>query len=171
MCTATSFPTTLLPASRGAGSLARAATFVDSVREAAGDGNVVLLDNGDILQGQPTVYYYNFIDTVAPHIASRIYDFMRYDAATIGNHDVETGHPVYDRWMADTKVPVLGANVIDTATCEPYLKPYQIIEKDGIRIAVIGRFLPPQYLHGFLKISGVVYVLTTWRRLHGNGLT
>lgn len=162
------FPYNFISREPWTGSLARAATFVDSVRDAAGEGNVVLLDNGDILQGQPTVYYYNFIDTVAPHIASRIYDFMRYDAATIGNHDVETGHPVYDRWIADTKVPVLGANVIDTATGEPYLKPYQIIEKNGVKIAVIGLLTPaipawlPENLWSGLRFDDMEETARKW---------
>ena len=40
----------------GSGSLARAATYIDSLRLARGDDSVILLDNGDILQGQPTAY-------------------------------------------------------------------------------------------------------------------
>ncbi len=81
------FPYNFITRTPWKGSLARVASVIDSVRAAAGKENVVLIDNGDILQGQPTVYYYNFIDTVSPHIASRIYDFLQYDAATIGNHD------------------------------------------------------------------------------------
>ncbi len=103
---------------------------------------MILLDNGDILQGQPTVYYYNYIDTVSPHIVPEIYSFMGYDAATIGNHDVETGHSVYDRWIAQSSIPVLGANVIDTATGQPYLKPYTIIERNGVKIAILGLLTP-----------------------------
>ena len=136
------FPYNFITRTPWSGSMSRAAQFIDSVRAEAGKENVVLLDNGDILQGQPTVYYYNFIDTVTPHIASRIYDTLEYDAATIGNHDVETGHAVYDRWVRQTSIPVLGANVIDTATGEPYLKPYAIVERNGVRIAVLGLLTP-----------------------------
>ena len=136
------FPYNFITRSPWGGSMARVATFVDSIRDKDGRDNVILLDAGDILQGQPTVYYYNFIDNESKHIASRIYDFLNYDAATIGNHDVETGHPVYDRWIADTSVPVLGANIIDTKTGKPYLPPYKIIEKQGIKIAVLGLITP-----------------------------
>ena len=118
------------------------ATFVDETRRSRGEENVLLLDNGDILQGQPTVYYYNFIDTSTPHIASRVYDFMAYDAATIGNHDIETGHAVYDRFIASTGVPVLAANVIDTATGTPYFRPYVVVERGGVRTAVLGLTTP-----------------------------
>lgn len=136
------FPYNFITRTPWEGSMARVTTYVDSVRAEAGPENVVLLDNGDILQGQPTVYYYNFVDTVTPHIASRIYGFLGYDAATIGNHDVETGHPVYDRWIRQTDVPVMGANVIDNATGQPYLKPYTVIERQGVRIAVLGMLTP-----------------------------
>lgn len=47
------------------GSLARVYSFVQQARQEYKD-NLILLDNGDILQGQPTAYYYNYIDTVSP---------------------------------------------------------------------------------------------------------
>lgn len=124
------------------GSLARVYSYVDSVRKEVGKEHVVLLDNGDILQGQPTVYYYNFIDTVSVHITSAMMNFMEYDACTVGNHDIETGHSVYDRWISLQKSPTLGANVISTSTNEPYLPPYTIIERSGVRIAVLGLITP-----------------------------
>lgn len=124
------------------GSMARVAAYVENLRASDGEDNVVLLDNGDILQGQPTAYYYNYIDTAAVNIASAIYDFMHYDAATIGNHDVETGHPVYDKWKRQTSTPILGANVIDKATGLPYFNPYTIVHRGGLKIAVLGLLTP-----------------------------
>lgn len=123
------------------GSMARIATYVDSLRQAYGD-RLLLLDNGDILQGQPISYYYNYIDTAATHVTAALLNYMKYDAATIGNHDVETGHAVYDRWIRETKCPMLGANIIDTHTGQPYLKPYTIIERDGIKVAILGMLTP-----------------------------
>lgn len=124
------------------GSLARVYSYVDSLRNEIGKEHVVLLDNGDILQGQPTVYYYNFIDTASVHITSAMMNFMGYDACTVGNHDIETGHSVYDRWISLQKSPTLGANIISTSTNEPYLPPYTIIERCGVRIAVLGLITP-----------------------------
>lgn len=136
------FPTDYVKLKPSEGSLSRVATAVDSLRDEVGADNFLLLDNGDILQGQPTVYYYNYIDTVSPHIVSEIYNFMGYDATTIGNHDVETGHAVYDRWRSQNKMPLLGANVIDTATGEPYLQPYAVFNRGGLKIAVLGLLTP-----------------------------
>ena len=109
-----------------AGSLARVHAFVQKKREIYKD-NLILLDNGDILQGQPTAYYYNYIDTVSPHLCAEMMNYMGYDAGNMGNHDVETGRRVFDRWISECNFPVLGANIIDTATGETHLKPYKVI--------------------------------------------
>jgi 2',3'-cyclic-nucleotide 2'-phosphodiesterase/3'-nucleotidase len=110
--------------------------------------NLILLDNGDILQGQPTAYYYNFIDTASVHLAARIINFMEYDAASVGNHDIETGHAVYDKVFAEYDCPVLAANAVRTSDGKPYFKPYTIIKRDGIKVAVLGLITPgiPKWL-------------------------
>lgn len=136
------FPTDYIAGRPWPGSLARVATYVDSLRSSSGRESVILLDNGDLLQGQPTVYLYNFIDTVSPHAAARALSFLGYDALTLGNHDIETGHPVYDRFIAQSTAAVLGANIIDEATGRPYVKPYTIINRHGLKIAVLGMITP-----------------------------
>lgn len=146
----------------GSGSMARIASYVRSLRKAEGNKHVVLLDNGDILQGQPTAYYYNFIDTISTHLCAAALNYLHYDAATIGNHDIETGHNVYDRWISQCNFPMLGANIIRTSTNEPYLKPYIILEREGIKIAVLGMITPgipmwlPQNLWSGLHFEDMV---------------
>lgn len=119
------------------GSMARLSTYVNRTRQQNPDG-VILLENGDILQGQPINYYYNFIATNKQNIASQVTNHMKYDVQNWGNHDVEPGHAVYDKWDGELQCPVLGANIIDKKTGKPYLKPYVIIERKGVRVAVIG---------------------------------
>ena len=128
-------------------SLAQVMTFVKEERAKAGQV-VILLDNGDILQGDPMVYYSNFEKTNAPHICSQVMNFMGYDAATIGNHDIEAGHPVYDKLNAEFAFPWLAANAVDVKSGKPYFKPYFVIEKDGVKIAVFGLITPaiPKWL-------------------------
>ena len=126
----------------GTGSMARIYSYVKQLRQQQGTDHVVLLDNGDILQGQPIAYYYNYMDTKSPHLCASVLNYMKYDAATVGNHDVETGHAVYDRWVKQCKFPMLGANVIVTQTEQPYWKPYTIIERQGVKIAVLGMITP-----------------------------
>ncbi|WP_289629308.1 5'-nucleotidase C-terminal domain-containing protein [uncultured Muribaculum sp.] len=135
------FPYNFITRQPSAGSLARVYGAVKEARQRYGD-NVILLDNGDILQGQPTVYYYNFVDTVTPHVASRMMNFMRYDAGNVGNHDVETGRKVLERWSRQCDMPVLGANIIDTATGEPAFTPYKVVEHDGVKVAILGLLTP-----------------------------
>ncbi|MCR5678616.1 MAG: bifunctional metallophosphatase/5'-nucleotidase [Prevotella sp.] len=123
------------------GTLTRVSKYVQQKRQEYGD-RVLLLDNGDILQGQPCVYWSNYVAKDEPNLAAQVVNYMRYDAATMGNHDVETGHDVYDKWIQEMRCPVLGANIIDTKTGRPYLKPYTMIERDGVKIAVIGMITP-----------------------------
>lgn len=136
------FPYDFIKGDPASGSMARVSTAVDSLRARYGTDRVVLLDNGDILQGQPTVYYYNFIDTLSSHIVTDIYKFLGYDATSVGNHDIETGHTVYDRWKSTAEIPVLAANVIDRTTGQPYFQPYTIINRNGLRVAIIGLLTP-----------------------------
>lgn len=122
------------------GSLARVFSYVKEQREKY--ENVILMDNGDILQGQPVAYYYNYMDTISEHVCAAMLNYMKYDVGTMGNHDVETGHAVYDRWVRQCNFPVLGANIVDNKTGKPYLPPYQIIEKEGVKIAILGMITP-----------------------------
>ena len=122
------------------GSLARVSSYVKEQREKY--ENVILMDNGDILQGQPVAYYYNYMDTISEHVCAAMLNYMKYDVGTMGNHDVETGHAVYDRWVRQCSFPVLGANIVDNKTGKPYLPPYQVIEKEGVKIAILGMITP-----------------------------
>lgn len=124
-----------------AGSLARVHAFVQKERSTY-KNNLILLDNGDILQGQPTAYYYNYIDTVSPHLTAEIMNFMGYDAGNMGNHDIETGRAVFDRWSADCRFPILGANIVETATGKTHFKPYEVLERDGVKVVVLGLITP-----------------------------
>lgn len=135
------FPYDFINRKSWSGSLARVCSYVEQERKTYGD-NLILLDNGDILQGQPTVYYYNFIDTVSTHICADMMNFMKYDVGNVGNHDIETGHSVYDRWIKQCNFPILGANIIDVKTGKPYLPPYKILNKEGIKIAILGMITP-----------------------------
>lgn len=123
------------------GSLARVYSFVQQERATYKD-NLILLDNGDILQGQPTAYYYNYIDTLSPHLCAEMLNYMGYDAGNMGNHDIETGRPVFDRWVSTCRFPVLGANIINTSTGRPHLPPYKVMERDGVKIVVLGMITP-----------------------------
>ena len=115
--------------------------YVDSVRAVAGAENVLLIDAGDCLQGNNASYYYNYVDTETPHLFPRLAAYMGYDAITVGNHDIEAGHPVYDRVARDLKkkgIPFLAGNAVRTDNGKPYFTPYKLFRKNGLKVLVLG---------------------------------
>lgn len=130
------------------GTLARVSSYVRKQREQYGD-YLLLIDNGDILQGEPTNYWSNFVRTDRENIAAQVVNYMGYDAQTVGNHDIEPGHAVYDKWIREVRCPSLGANIVTEETGQPYVKPYALFVRDGVKIAVIGLLTPaiPHWLN------------------------
>lgn len=149
-------------------SLSQIHTYVNSEKVRKPNQQVILLDNGDILQGDPLVYFYNYEDSTSTHISAQAMNFMNYDAATIGNHDIETGHLVYDKFRKEINFPWLAANAIDTKTGEPYFDPYTIIERGGVRIAVLGLTTPyipnwlPEILWEGIEFEDMVETAEKW---------
>ncbi|MGL4293482.1 MAG: bifunctional metallophosphatase/5'-nucleotidase [Bacteroidales bacterium] len=148
-------------------SLANVATYVKQERKLNKDG-VLLLDGGDFLQGQPSIYYSNFEDTINRHIQARVMEFVGYDAATVGNHDIEPGEEVYARVQKDFSFPWLAANAIDTRTGKPFFQPYAVFERNGIKIAVLGMITPnihawlPKYLWENIEFQDMVESAKQW---------
>jgi len=147
-------------------SMAGTSSIVKEAREKYDD--VVLLDNGDNIQGQPTVYYYNFIDTVSEHILAGAMNWLKYDATVAGNHDIEAGHSVYDRLVNEYNFPVLAANAVNTASGECYFKPYTIVRKGKVKVAIFGlttpaipNWLPPELYEG-IRFDGMLETARKW---------
>jgi len=147
-------------------SLAGVASYLKNARQE--HSTIILLDDGDNLQGQPEEYYYNFIDTISPHFNSQVMNYLSYDAGTAGNHDIEAGHSVYDRIRAEYKFPMLAANAVDVRSCKPYFKPYTIIKKNGLKIAVLGLITPsipaslPPELYSGIEFRDMVETAKKW---------
>jgi 2',3'-cyclic-nucleotide 2'-phosphodiesterase / 3'-nucleotidase len=145
-------------------SLANLASLVDS----EDSENILLLDNGDIIQGDPLAYYYNFVDTTREHVVADILNYLHYDAATAGNHDIEAGHAVYDRLRREYNFPMLAANAIDVKTGEPYFEPYTVIRKKGFKIIVFGLITPsvpnwlPESLYSGIRFDDMVKTAEKW---------
>ena len=139
------------------GTLTRANSYINREREKFGD-NLLLIDNGDILQGQPCVYWTNYVMPEDENLAARVINYMKYDAETVGNHDIEPGHKVYDKWIREVRCPLLGANIVkeeckngeaDPQSIYTGLQPYSVHVKDGVKICVIGMLTPaiPNWLN------------------------
>lgn len=119
-------------------SLLAVSAFADSVRSAAGRERVILLDGGDCLQGDNASYFFNYVDTSSIHIYARMADYMGYDAVAVGNHDIEAGHPVYDRIRRQMKTPFLASNALRESDRKPYFLDYVTFERCGVKFAVLG---------------------------------
>lgn len=135
------FPEDLVRQRVAKGSLAQGMTYLREQR-ANKNQEVILLDNGDILQGTPVVYYANYIDTVKPHLLAQIMNFMGYNAASVGNHDIEAGPKVYEQLRSEIDFPYLAANALDSASGNSHFPAYAIINRQGVKIAVIGLITP-----------------------------
>ena len=122
-------------------SLIGASRVIDSIRVADGADHVVLLDAGDFLQGDNAAYYYNYVDTTDTHVFARMVDYMHYDAIVWGNHDVETGHKVYDRVAAELnsfKIPLLAGNAIRNDNGKSYFPLYTVVRRGGLKVVILG---------------------------------
>ena len=116
------------------------AHLIKRMKAELGD-RIILLDNGDDMQGTAYQYCSNQ-DAEHPNLVSEVLNYFPYDAVCVGNHDIETGRKVFDRVYSETKMPVLAANVIDETTGEPYFTPYILLNRDGFKIAVLGLLTP-----------------------------
>ncbi|HLB08390.1 MAG TPA: hypothetical protein VK617_02585, partial [Gemmatimonadaceae bacterium] len=104
--------------------LTREATIVDSVR-AANPGRVLLIDAGDLLQGNMLAFVAARVapDTINPIVASM--NAMHYDASAVGNHEYNYGVPYLDRAVAQATFPFLSANTKRPDGTFPYA-PYTL---------------------------------------------
>src|SRR3990172_4097648 len=109
----------------GARGLTRIATILDSLR-GAHPGRVILVDDGDLLQGNPLTYAAARLDTTGPHAVIAAMNLMRYDAATIGNHEFNYGLRTLDRALGAARFPFLAANARRTRGAAPW-RPFTIV--------------------------------------------
>ena len=137
--------------------LSRAATIVDSLR-AANPGRVVLVDAGDLLQGNPLAYVAaRGGANLQPHPVAAAMNAMGYDAAAIGNHEFNYGLPTLDRAIADARFPFLAANAYTSDGRHAY-KAWTMVERAGVRIAIVGGTTPGSNLWDRDNLAGRIVV-------------
>src|SRR5690606_10424170 len=116
---------------QGLGGVARRAALVESIRST--QRNVLLLDAGDIVQGTP--YFNLFGGKPELELMSR----MKYDAATLGNHEFDNGPDGLLYMLQYARFPVVIANYdLSNTVLKGKTKEYTIFKKQGIRIGVFG---------------------------------
>lgn len=119
--------------SAGRGGVIERAALVDSVRNAVGRRNFLLLHAGDFNQG--TSYY----TTLGGMLEVELVNALGYDVVTLGNHEFDDGIEHLGRRLAGLKCPVVCSNY-DFSQFElgKYVKPYVILRRGGLRIGIFG---------------------------------
>ena len=137
--------------------MARLYTYIQQVR--AEDPNTILIDAGDDIQGTiMTDDLYNKTPE-EPHPVITAMNYMGYDAMTLGNHEFNWGIPTRQTILSQAEFPVLAANVTDAAGEPVTGAGWTIVERDGIRVAIIGVVTPdvPIWDGGKEGIDDAVY--------------
>ena len=145
--------------------MSRASTLIKGVREDKGADSVLLVDNGDTIQGNPLAYYFakqEPITTSGPtHPLAKTYNHLGYDAQVVGNHEFNYGLDLLATYRDQVDFPLLGANVIDDADGQSHLDPYAMVEKqvDGetITVGVLGVTTPGSRIWDKNNLSGKVH--------------
>ena len=132
------------------GGFVRRATFVKEFRKEHPD--MLLFDCGDISQGTP---YYNMFQG---EVEVKMMNEMKYDAMTIGNHEFDFDLDNMARLFRMADFPVVCANYDVSATVlKDLVKPYIIIERNGVKIGVLGLGCQLEGMVQANKCVGVVY--------------
>ena len=113
------------------GGMLRRAAFIKQQRKE--HKHLLLFDSGDFSQGTP---YYNLFKG---EVEIRLMNQMGYDAGTIGNHEFDFGLDNMARLFKLAEYPIVCANYdVQGTVLEGLVKPYTVIERDGVRIGVFG---------------------------------
>ncbi len=113
------------------GGVSRRATLVKQIRKE--NPNTLLLDAGDIFQGTP---YFNFY---GGELEFKLMSMLKYDAATIGNHDFDNGIDGLYAQLPHANFDFVSANYdFRNTILDSHVKPFKFFKKDGIKIGVFG---------------------------------
>ena len=120
--------------------MARLYTYIQQVR--AENPNTILIDAGDDIQGTiMTDDIYNKTPE-EPHPVITAMNYMGYDAMTLGNHEFNWGIPTMQTILSQAEFPVLAANVTDADGELVTGAGWTIVERDGVKVAIIGVVTP-----------------------------
>ena len=113
------------------GGVARRAAIIEQIRKE--EANVLLLDAGDIFQGTPYFNYYG------GELEFKLMSMMKYDLATIGNHDFDNGIKGLLVQLPNATFDFVSANYdFRNTVLDTFIKPYKIFKVDGVKIGIFG---------------------------------
>lgn len=102
--------------------------------------NSFLIDNGDLIQGTPLTYHHARHQPNEQNPMVKILNYLKYDAAVIGNHEFNYGQDLLEKAVSESNFPWLSANILESGTNQPaFGRPFMIKEFDnGLRVALLG---------------------------------
>ncbi|MGQ7375470.1 bifunctional 2',3'-cyclic-nucleotide 2'-phosphodiesterase/3'-nucleotidase [Streptococcus suis] len=136
--------------------LAKTAVLIEDAK--AENPNVILVDNGDTIQGTPLGNYKSLIDPIEEGEQHPMYtalDTLGFDAGTLGNHEFNYGLDYLRKVISTAGMPLLNANVLNPTTKDFLYQPYTIIDKTftdttgkavSLKVGITG-IVPPQILN------------------------
>ena len=148
---------------KGLGGMAQRSALIKNIR--GENKNVLLLDAGDIFQGTP---YFNMYKG---ELEIKLMSQMNYDAATIGNHDLDNGLVGLKKQLKHANFPFLIANYnFENTILENTFSPYKIFDKNGIKVGVFGigielDGLVPKKLFGNTKYLDPIKISNKYAKL------
>jgi len=133
------------------GGVARRAALIESIR--LENPNTLLFDAGDIFQGTPYFNYYG------GELEFKLMSMLKYDAATIGNHDFDNGIDGLFAQLPHAKFNFLSANYdFKNTILNTHVEPYKVYESGGVKIGVFGLGIELQGLVDKRMFKETVYL-------------
>lgn len=146
--------------------LANAAAAIDQIREERGDESVIVVDNGDFLQGSSLATYYAKQEPITAtgqtHPVAASFNAVGYDLLNLGNHEFNYGMDYLHKFQSQADAPLLGANVIDVATGKPAFDPYTIVERQigdaTVKVGFLGLTTPGSMIWDKANLEGRIEI-------------
>jgi 2',3'-cyclic-nucleotide 2'-phosphodiesterase (5'-nucleotidase family) len=109
--------------------------LINEERSKNPDGTI-LLSAGDMFQGTPISNIFKGEPVI------KMMNYLKFDAMTIGNHEFDWGQELLQTWIKNSNFPYLASNIIKNGDYLPNVKPYVILERKELKIAIIGLTTP-----------------------------
>lgn len=101
-------------------------------------GPVIKIENGDFIQGSPLSYYVAKQGEQNPALLTQVVNQIGYDVGLLGNHEFNYGPEYLQKAINSYEHPILAANVLGENGRPYFGQPYVIIEKAGVKVAILG---------------------------------
>lgn len=139
------------------GGLARAATVLETLR-ARYPERVVLVDAGDLLQGNPFAAYFATEGPTRPHPIIDALNVLGYDAATPGNHEFDFGVEPLERAVSDAAFPYVSANVFREGSDALAFQSHAVVVRGGVKVGITGFTTPGVMVWDRAQVAGRIRV-------------